>query len=522
MIEKRQKIKIQELQNEIYQKDRKIKDLEDELKYYMKYQFISNAAEDIMTLINHKFEYVAVNNAYCREHNKLKSEIIGKKVSDLWDKDIYNNKLKDILKRSFNGEIIHYQDWFKFENNKEGYYDVVYYPYYDDNEEITHVAVVTRDITKLKTTELELKKSESKYRNLIEGSFDMILRMDKNFILTFVSSASSRLFNISSDDLVGKDFTDIFVEEDKNKVLETLELLQRGNNVEAIQLRLRISPRDFRFIELNASPIFEGEIVMGHQGVVRDLTQRMKLEEKQRHLEAELIKEHRLAAIGMLTSGLAHNIRSPLTAIMGAVQLFKMGSNDLDNMEIIQSSARKIQKITDSMMVKLRKESDEEKQEISINELFMNELEMLQANLDFKYNVTTETYFAEKIPMIFGVYNHFSQAFGNIIQNAIDAMYSSEEKKLTIRTSYVKDMITIEISDTGYGIKEENLEKLFDPFFTTKPKTNDDKSKAPTGTGLGLYSCYNLLKPYSAKIDVRSELGAGTTFIISIPVEINQ
>jgi len=522
MSEKRLKAKIQELQNELYQKEKMLKTLEDERRYYMKYQFISNAAEDFMTLINHKYEYVAVNNSYCREHNKLKSEIVGKKVSEIWDKDIYNNTLKDILRRCFKGEIIHYQDWFQFENNKEGYYDVVYYPYYDENEEITHVAVVTRDITKLKTIELELKKSESKYRNLIEGSFDMIFRLDKNCIFTFVSSASKRLFNILPEEFFGKDFSDIFIEEDLDKVENVIDLLKRGNHVEAQQLRLHISEHEFRYIELNASPIVEDEIIMGHQGIVRDLTQRLKLEEKQKHLESELIKEHRLASIGMLTSGLAHNIRSPLTAIMGAVQLFKMGSNDLDNMEIIQASARRIQNITESMMIKLSKESDEEKQEININEIFINELEMLQANLEFKYSVNTEIDYGEHIPMIFGVYNNFSQAFSNIIQNAIDAMFKREVKKIKIKTRYENDIITVEISDTGCGIKEENIDKIFDPFFTSKPKINEDKSKEPTGTGLGLYSCYNMLKPYNTKIDVKSEVDVGTTFIISIPVEINQ
>ena len=522
MSEKKLKSKIQELQKENSYKEKKIKSLEDERRYYMKYQFISNAAEDIMTLINHKYEYVAVNNSYCREHNKLKSEIIGKKVSDIWDKDVYNNTLKDILRRCFKGEIIHYQDWFQFENNREGYYDVVYYPYYDENEEITHVAVVTRDITKLKTVELELKKSESKYRNLIEGSFDMIFRMDKNCIFTFVSSASKRLFNILSEDFIGKDFTDAFLNEDNDKLVNTMKLLQRGNNVEAVQLRLRISDTDYRYVELNASPIIEDEIIMRYQGVVRDLTQRLKLEEKQKHLEAELIKEHRLASIGMITSGLAHNIRSPLTAIMGAVQLFKMGSKDLDNMEIIMGSAKKIQKITDSMMVKLRKESDEEKQEININEIFINEFEMLQANFDFKYSIKTETDLGENIPSIFGVYNNFSQAFSNIIQNSIDAMFDQDEKNLKIKTWYENDTTFIEISDTGCGIKKENIDKLFNPFYTSKPKIKDEKSKAPTGTGLGLYSCYNMLKPYYAKIDVKSKVGVGTSFIITLPVEINQ
>src|SRR6056297_1242993 len=150
------KSKIKELEKELFEKEMLIKEYEEEKKYLNKFQFISNAAEDFMTLINRKYEYVAVNNSYCREHKMIKTKILGQKVYDVWGKEAFNHTLKDILKRCFKGETIHYQDWFQFENSKEGYYDVVYYPYYDENRKITHVAVVTRDITRLKTTELEL------------------------------------------------------------------------------------------------------------------------------------------------------------------------------------------------------------------------------------------------------------------------------------------------------------------------------------------------------------------------------
>jgi PAS domain S-box-containing protein len=493
------------------------------LKELSKYQFISDAAKDFMTLINKKYEYVAVNDSYCREHQKKKEDILGKKVAEVWGKDSFNKYIKEILKKCFKGEIVQYQDWFHFENNRTGYYDVIYYPYYDEKDTVTHVAVVTRDITKLKNTETDLKKSEDKYRSLINSSFDLIFRLNVHFIFTYVSHASERLFDIPPENFIGRDFSEVFLSDEEKSAAKLKEKLSTGENIEAVKLRIRTGKNDFNFIEVNALPLFDNDEIMGYQGTVRDLTQRMKLETKQKELEAELIKEHRLASIGMLTSGLAHNIRSPLTAILGAIHLMKMdGAKGLDTLEIIYASAKKIEMITESLMDKLRKEQEEEKQELSINDILKNELQILEGNLEFKHNVAKEINLSEYIPSIYGVYNSFSQAFANIIQNALDAMYKRTEKRLKIRTLLDDGHIKVYISDTGCGISEENINKLFDPFYTSKPKVVKDDSDEPRGTGLGLYSCYNMLKPYKAKFHVSSQIYVGTTFEISIPVEINQ
>ena len=526
MGENRLKEKINFLKQENIQKDKQIEKLDEEIKELAKYQFISDAAEDFMTLINKKYEYVAVNESYCREHQKTKEDILGKKVHEVWGKESFAF-IKDILKKCFNGEIHHYQDWFHFENNRAGYYDVIYYPYYDDNKQITHVAVVTRDITKLKNTEMDLKKSEDKYRNLIDSSFDMIFRLNENFIFTFVSNAARRLFDVHPENIIGRDISEVFLSDEEKKSLELKEILRSRKNIEAVKLRIKTGGDELHFIEVNALPLIENDEIVGYQGTVRDLTQRMKLEEKRKELEAELIKEHRLASIGMLTSGLAHNIRSPLTAILGAVQLMKMAGGttnvkSLDTMDIIYKSAKKIELITDSMMDKLRKEQDEEKVELNINEVLRNELQILEGNLEFKHNVQKEINLSDYIPSIFGVYNNFSQAFANIIQNALDSMYGRKNKSLKVRTTMDDENIIVQITDTGCGIREENINKLFDPFYTSKPKTVENGSNEPKGTGLGLYSCYNMLKPYKAKFHVSSQVDIGTTFDITIPIEFNR
>lgn len=105
----------------------------------------------------------------------------------------------------------------------------------------------------------------------------------------------------------------------------------------------------------------------------------------------------------------------------------------------------------------------------------------------------------------------------NIVRNAVDAMYNTPQKRLVVTTRYDHDTIYVEISDTGCGIPAEHLPRIFDPFFTTKPLVGTERPDEPTGTGLGLSSCLQLLQPYQAKIDVQSEVRQGTTFTVRIP-----
>ena len=146
----------QQLQAEL----NKLKKIRDELS---KYKFISNAAEDFMTLVNKNYEYEAVNQSYCREHGIEKSAVLGKQVFQVWGRESFEENIKNYLDLCFKGEIVRYQDWFNFASKGRGYYDVIYYPYYNQDDKVTHSAVVTRNITKQKNIEIALRKSKEKY-----------------------------------------------------------------------------------------------------------------------------------------------------------------------------------------------------------------------------------------------------------------------------------------------------------------------------------------------------------------------
>jgi two-component system sensor kinase FixL len=121
-------------------------------------------------------------------------------------------------------------------------------------------------------------------------------------------------------------------------------------------------------------------------------------------------------------------------------------------------------------------------------------------------------------PLIHGIYIDFSQVIGNLLRNAIDAMFHSETRILTVKTWHEEHVLWITVGDTGCGMSEDVLNKIFTPFFTTKPKAAEAEPGEPTGTGLGLASTRNILARYGAEISVKSILDEGTTFTIRFPL----
>ena len=126
---------------------------------YKKYEFIANTAKELMTLINRNYIYEAANEPYCKAHNKVREKIIGRTVADIWGEEVFNTTIKGYLDKCFAGDEVHYQEWFKFSNSEQCYFDVSYYPYCNERGTVTHVVVVTRDITERKRAEEELQKS---------------------------------------------------------------------------------------------------------------------------------------------------------------------------------------------------------------------------------------------------------------------------------------------------------------------------------------------------------------------------
>ncbi|WP_203473218.1 sensor histidine kinase [Dissulfurispira thermophila] len=240
--------------------------------------------------------------------------------------------------------------------------------------------------------------------------------------------------------------------------------------------------------------------VHGYIRFIQDVTEIKKMEE-------QIIHSEKLASIGRLAAGIAHEIGNPLTSIFSFVQILREMEDDEFKKESLETIYFHINRISEILkqLSGFSKMPVGEPKECQINEIIEASTNLIQYDKKAK-NINIVKELSPSLPLITIDGNQLSQVFVNLTLNAIDAM--PDGGTLTIKSMMRKDNIVIQFKDTGTGIAQEELPKIFDPFYTTKEK----------GTGLGLAVSYNIIKKMNGTLTVESELGKGTTFIITIPI----
>ncbi len=229
--------------------------------------------------------------------------------------------------------------------------------------------------------------------------------------------------------------------------------------------------------------------------------------------EERLMRSEKLASIGRLAAGIAHEINNPLTSVLtfSSLLLKKTEREDQkEKLDIIVKETTRCRRIVKDLL-NFARQGEPKKEEISINQVIENALSLMGNQLKIgEMRIAVKKDLGE-LPKLQLDPNQMLEVFVNIMINAIDAMPHGGE--LNLATSLTQDGKAVEIraSDTGFGISRENLARIFDPFFTTK--------EPGKGTGLGLSVTYGIIDRHNGSIDVESEVGKGTTFIIKLPVE---
>jgi len=224
------------------------------------------------------------------------------------------------------------------------------------------------------------------------------------------------------------------------------------------------------------------------------------------------------AEIGKYASQIVHNLKNPLQAIYGALDLADFVISDKnpdlkelnEYLKIINSSSKNLEEIISGILIHVRNDRINSSEHIDINKILKQQLDFFNLDIAYKTEIEKEITLSDPLPCIFGNPIHIKQIIDNLIKNAIDAMQHSLRKKLLIKTGHKGSDVFMEISDTGEGIAKEDLDKIFSSDFTTKP--------IGKGTGLGLASVKTMVEGYSGVIQVESNKDQGTTFTVKLPV----
>jgi two-component system NtrC family sensor kinase len=250
-----------------------------------------------------------------------------------------------------------------------------------------------------------------------------------------------------------------------------------------------------------------------------------RLEKAYRELEhayASLIQSEKLASLGTLSAGLAHEINNPIAGIQNCIRRIKNNPGRIEQnkvyLEMMEEAANRIETVVRSLLDYARPR-DMDFQFTRIETIMEKSILLVAYKLE-KYQITVTKEIQQGLPPIYASEHHLEQVLVNLILNAIDAIEEKCQKKRGCRRSVriqiyqKKDTIVIIIEDTGIGIAEENLTRIFDPFYTTK--------KLGKGTGMGLPVCCNIIKAHNGTISVRSTPGKGTVFRIKLPIDMRK
>jgi PAS domain S-box-containing protein len=263
------------------------------------------------------------------------------------------------------------------------------------------------------------------------------------------------------------------------------------------------------YSQLLISPMIDNDgKISGYFGIHRDISEKKTLEQR-------LIQTQKMESIGTLAAGVAHEVGNPLASISALVQVAQRNTKDqfvLEKLSLVKSQITRISKIIRDL-VDFSRPSNFELQTMDINECIRESVEITKVGTKIK-DIEYTLKLSNEVPPMPLIADQLEQVFVNILLNAVDAMNESKEplnkKEIIIESSVDDDYIIITFFDTGPGIKEENKSKIFEPFFTTKQRGK--------GTGLGLWVSYGIIKNFHGTIELESQVGKGTTFIIKLPI----
>lgn len=232
---------------------------------------------------------------------------------------------------------------------------------------------------------------------------------------------------------------------------------------------------------------------------------------EERHLQARLIQSEKMAAVGLLAGGIAHEINNPLSGILAFAQLalaqVPEGGQLQEDIKEIESSALRCKKIVENLLEFSRQSSIEERNEVDLKATFERVLPLMKLQVK-EAGVALDVQVDESLPSVLANGNQLEQVFLNLTSNACHALERGGKVHIAAHAE-LPGWVVIDFNDNGVGIKKEILPKIFDPFFTTK--------KSGMGTGLGLSIIYNIIQDHAGKIEVLSEENQGTTFRIYLP-----
>jgi PAS domain S-box-containing protein len=479
---------------------------------------------DIAWLKDRESRFIAVNETFGKACGVQPDQLVGKTDLDIWPQELAERYRVDDREVMQSGLRKRVEEPLINKEGSAAWIETIKTPIWNEKGEIIGTTGIARDITERKKAEDALRESEERYRTLIQTSPDAIAVADLYLMITMVNQESLAVFRYEKpEDMIGRNIFDFIKKEEHQRAVDHIRRLMETGHIENIEYAVLRKDGSTVTVEVRASLIKDSQ---GNPSLIlivaRDITERKQAEDALKkaykdlqETKERLIQAGRLAAIGNLASGAAHEIRNPLNIMSLRLQMLEVTGKAVDDnvRKTIHTCNAQITRITRILegLDDFSRISEIRKTREDLNEI-VEETMTSQAGRLKDEGVTAEIRYGEDIPLLMMDKEKMVTVINHLVSNAMDAMKERETKKLGISTGKTpgEESIRIVVSDTGHGIKEADRARIFDPFFTTK---DPDKGK-----GLGLSIAYRIISDHGGTIRAENNEQGGATFIIELPV----
>lgn len=463
------------------------------------------------------------------------------KDSDYTASELRKMNLRDLVPARFKSEVDDYLNRIRKNGSDSGYMRIInkagnemileYTCSLVRGHDNTPVGVhgIARNITEQIFTRKALEKSEKKYRNILETIEDGYYEVDLGGHYRFLNRAALKMLGYSWQELSGKSYRKIIAEQDIKHVFETFNYVYRTKTpVKAFHWRIIRKDGSIGHQETSVSLILDDKgDPEGFQGIVRDITERINTQRKQKELEEQLRQSQKMESIGTLAGGIAHDFNNILFPIIGytelAMQDLPEESQVHQNLEKVMKSAQRAKSLVQQILNFSRQSANEPAEPVFIQPAIKETIKLLKntipSSIEINSDIQEDT--GKTLANLAGIH----QVIMNLCTNAYQAMEDCPAGGLNVELKQLEitkesspqyrhltpgSYLCIAVSDTGCGIAPEIKEKIFEPYFTTKEQEK--------GTGLGLSVSYGIVKNAGGTIIVKSAPCKGSTFSVYLPV----
>jgi PAS domain S-box-containing protein len=483
------------------------------------FNHIIDSIPSSLLVINQSMRIVSVNNNFLERTRRDLNSTLGYRINDIFPKALLSyaqieNRITEVFRtgQPFEGDKVSYHA--PGLSTHIYFYRLIPLQLLEDHateapqysEKGKNVLLLMDDITEREQLGEEIRNTERHLASIVECAKELVISLDPNGCIVTWNHAAEAVTGYRSEEVKGMPLESLFASEHREMMKKMLQ--ESVSETSQLQKEINLQTSNGQEIPIawsysqmrNDSNKLTGIVIVG-----RNLTETRQLEE-------QLIVSDKLAALGVMAGGIAHELRNPLGIISASAQLLLENDDDLQlreqGLEKIDTAAKRASLIIENLLKFSRPNLKKNMKKVSIPNILDDTLALLENQLSVN-NVSLEYHYKESIPPVLANKELIQQVFTNLILNACNAMPSGG--RLTINTTESLEEVIIQFIDTGSGIPPSILPKIFDPFFTTR--------SVGMGSGLGLPISHSIIAQHKGTIEVKSVEDEGSTFIIRLPTE---